>query len=81
MSETLIRELREGLCVEDQRCKVRNAESGCDCARIADYIENLTKALRPFANRVYNDNGDVTYDTNSHETEDYWRAYCALRRS
>lgn len=35
----LIASLREGLCIENDRCRVRNAASGCDCAIIADFIE------------------------------------------
>jgi len=42
-------------------------------------IAKLESALRPFADRVYNDNGDVTYNTSAHDTEDLWRAYVALK--
>jgi hypothetical protein len=36
----LIDQLRDGLCVENDRCRIRNAASGCDCAIIADLIES-----------------------------------------
>lgn len=40
----------------------------------------LVTALRPFAARVSNDNGDVTvWDTHLVTTEDYIRAHFALR--
>lgn len=42
--ETLLQSLRDGMCVEDQRCEVRTAASGCDCAIIADYIDQLHNA-------------------------------------
>lgn len=43
--------------------------------------EQLIEALRPFANAVFNDNGDVTYDHMMYSTDDLWRAYCLLRRA
>lgn len=42
-------------------------------------IAKLEAALKPFADRVYNDNGDVTYTMGALDTEDLWRAYCALK--
>ncbi len=44
-------------------------------ARIAD----LEAALRPFANAVFNDNGDVSIEISRLNTDDYRRAYRAMR--
>lgn len=46
MSDTLIRELRDGLCTEEHRCRDRRAVAGCDCAKIADHIERLRAGLK-----------------------------------
>lgn len=43
-------------------------------------IRILEKALKPFADRVYSDNGDLTVtDTYLVTTDDYIRAHFALR--
>lgn len=44
-------------------------------------IERLRAILEPFAAAVYNDNGNVTYDTSHIRPEAYWHAYVALRPS
>lgn len=54
--------------------------SGDCCASKNEKIEQLRAALQPFADVVFNDNGDVTYDYSSISRDDYWRAYCALRK-
>jgi hypothetical protein len=38
-------------------------------------------ALKPFANAVFNDNGDVSYNFTAYGTEDLRHAYCVLRRA
>lgn len=43
-------------------------------------LERCLGALRPFANAVFNDNGDVTYDHTMYGTGDLWRAYCRHRK-
>ena len=48
----------------------RSAERKADKARIA----KLEAALRPFADAVYNDNGDVTISTSHIEVGHYMRA-------
>jgi hypothetical protein len=42
-------------------------------------IERLRKALKPFSDAVFNDNGDVTVDHSVATHDDYWNAYCAMR--
>lgn len=37
------------------------------------------KALEPFANCVFNDNGDVTVSTSNLQIDDYYKAYRFLR--
>lgn len=44
-------------------------------------IAMLEAALRPFAARVFNDNGAVTYSTEALDAEDLYRAWRALHRS
>ena len=39
----------------------------------------LEAALKPFAEAVHNDNGDVTYNLAVVKSEHLWDAYCALR--
>lgn len=41
----------------------------------------LLKALRPFADCVFNDNGDVTYTFSNARPEDYFRAYRLVRNA
>lgn len=41
---------------------------------LCDRIIELEAALRPFADAVYNDNGDVTISTSHIEIEHYMRA-------
>lgn len=43
----------------------------------AHEIERLRAALKPFAAKVFNDNGDITYSGRATST-DYLRAYKAL---
>jgi hypothetical protein len=50
-------------------------------AKTQQYIAALERALKPFADRVYNDNGDVTYYTQMLDTDDLWRAWWALNRA
>lgn len=42
-------------------------------------IEQLQAALKPFADCVHNDNGDVTVTYGLAVPHDYFRAYCVLR--
>lgn len=44
-------------------------------------IEALRKALKPFAGRVFNDNGDMTINTASPSPEDYIQAYFAMKKT
>lgn len=48
--------LRRGIC--DDRCHVRDARSGCDCAEAADLINALVAAL---------DRWEAAYQTGRHE--------------
>ena len=48
-----------------------------DCREAADEIERLRKALEPFANSVFNDNGDITVDRSFATYDDFVRAYFA----
>jgi hypothetical protein len=41
-------------------------------------VRALVEALRPFANAVFNDNGDVTIDSSRITRHDYMRARTAL---
>ncbi|WP_342643413.1 hypothetical protein [Rhodoligotrophos ferricapiens] len=43
-------------------------------------IRDLEAALRPFADAVFNDNGDVTFETSRIGDDDYWRAYRVMYR-
>jgi Lar family restriction alleviation protein len=43
-------------------------------------VEELEAALKPFANAIYNDNGDITVDL-SVKSEDLVKAYFVLRRA
>jgi hypothetical protein len=42
-------------------------------------VEELEAALKPFADAIYNDNGDITVDL-SVKSEDLVKAYFVLRR-
>jgi hypothetical protein len=42
-------------------------------------VQALVKALKPFADTVFNDNGDVTIDSSYITRRDYLRARTALR--
>lgn len=44
-------------------------------------IEKLQKALRPFAGRVFNDNGDMTINTAAPTSEEYIQAYFAMKKT
>ena len=58
---------------------VDNIDARC-LGRIAKRLDKMRKALKPFADKVYNDNGDVTFDLSDEpSTEQYFAAYCALR--
>lgn len=52
-----------------------------ECAGLGPFarIAQLEAALKPFSDRVYNDNGDVTYEMGALDTEDLWRAHCAMQ--
>jgi hypothetical protein len=39
------------------------------------------EALRPFANSVFNDNGDVTFDHTMYVTDDLFRAYRLVKKA
>lgn len=43
-------------------------------------VTDLAEALRPFANAVFNDNGDVTYNFTAYSTDDLFRAYRLMKR-
>lgn len=43
--------------------------------------KRLREALRPFAGRVFNDNGDLTVDTRSFSYDEIVAAYFVLRRA
>lgn len=52
-----------------------------DCREAADEIERLRKALEPFANAVFNDNGDMTVDRSFATYDDFVRAYFVLKEA
>ncbi len=43
--QSLLREMRRGLCVEADRCRSIKTADGCGCAKIADLIETLADEL------------------------------------
>lgn len=49
-----------------------------EIARLTAALSRAEKALQPFANCVFNDNGDVTVTTHYLQIEDYMRAHTAL---
>lgn len=44
-------------------------------------IEKLRKALQPFADAVFNDNGDMTVDLSALNSENCIQAYFAMRKT
>ena len=45
------------------------------------YIAELVKALKPFADAIFNDNGDVTCNYAAFDDDDLFRAYSLLKRA
>jgi len=68
----------EGLySIRDMKARLVAIEA--DNTRLRAENATLRAALKPFADCIYNDNGEVTVTTSDAAANDYWRAYCVLK--
>lgn len=70
--------------IERLRADLKGREAVCDSyanenQRFHDEIERLRAALKPFADAVYNDNGDMTITPCG--IDEYAKAYFVMRRT
>jgi hypothetical protein len=66
-------------CDTEESCRAL-AEAWAQRDAAVAQVERAAKALQPFANCVYNDNGNVTITTSNLRIEDYVRARTVLKR-
>ena len=50
-----------------------------NCLKIKTEIERMQSALKPFADAVYNDNGDMTIDHSGIGVDQFAKAYFVMR--
>lgn len=80
--------LREESAAEIERLRAQLAAAEAKSDVLLQYqraeaaeaqLASARKALEPFANCVFNDNGDVTVSTSNLQIDDYYKAYRFLR--